>query len=351
MSQAQQLSQLRPLMTRAEIEAFLGPEETKRTLNVLSNSQRNTGVYVHFSQEDGVIDSLTYTAGFNFPRDVAVCGVCIGMTVDAMRNALPDVRLADGQTGEPDERGFIRYRAQPASLNATLGVSVKDGEVYAISLDRLDMDEVLARRKRQKAERSTEWDRQRERANRWKSIQDPDAMLLSWAEHDSPSGESAKSRYVQLARWLMATSDPDVWHILATRWNWDYGHAPLLWIIRQKNCDIATALEIFLLADPAYYFRWGNDRSSVPTDNRDGFDFLTELRQRFAQGFYKRSEIAFDGGQYMRVMSRGLKTAENKALAQSFFPRETGLKIAGRDLTNAADDKFLNCYTMLANFN
>ena len=85
MSLAEQLSQLRPLMTPAEIEALLGPSEKKRALDRFSDFQRTTGVSVNFSPADEVIDSISYSAYFNFPRDVAVCGLRMGMDVDAMQ--------------------------------------------------------------------------------------------------------------------------------------------------------------------------------------------------------------------------------------------------------------------------
>ncbi|MCP3442902.1 DUF4274 domain-containing protein [Bradyrhizobium sp. CCGUVB14] len=351
MSLAQQLSQLRPLMIPAEIEALLGPQETKRALDMFSGFQRTTGVSVDFSHADGVIDSISYSAMFNFPRDVVVCGVHIGMTVDAMRRALPDVQLADGETGKPNEHGFIRYRAKPAALNATIKVSIKDGEVYLLGLYRADMDEVLARRQRQKVERSAETNRKRDLANKWKSVENTDEMLLSWAEHCSPWTNYPPQKFVRFARWLMATSDPDVWHIVAMSWNWDYSHAPLLWIIQQETCDIATALEIFFLADPTYYFRWAKDRSAVPTRNLEMFDFLAELRQRLARGFYQRSEIAFDGEKHMAYVDRGLETVEDRGLAQSFFPLQAGHNIPGRDLKDSEDDKFGECRAMLATVN
>jgi hypothetical protein len=351
MSLAEQLSQLRPSMTPAEIEALLGPEEKRRALDMFSDFQRTTGVSVNFSHADGVIDSISYSAYFNFPRDIAVCGVRIGMNVDVMHNALPDVRMADGETGKPNEHGFVGYRADPASQNATIKISIKNGEVFAINLSRVDLDEALARRQRQKIEHRAEMERQRDLANRWKSIKDLDEMLLSWAEHCSPWTDSTPQTFVRFARWLMATSDPDIWHIVATNWNWDYGHAPLLWIVRQKNCDIATALEIFFLAEPSYYFRWVDDRASVPTDNLDMFDFLTELRQRLVQGFYQRSEIAFDGEERMVPINRGLKTAEDRVLARSFFPLAAGQRIPGRDLKDGNDHKFGECYAMLATVN
>jgi len=177
-------------------------------------------------------------------------------------------------------------------------------------------------------------------------------MLLDWAKHCSPWTDYSPQRFVAFARWLMATPDPDVWHIAATRWNWDYDRAVPLWIIRQKDCDIATALEVFFLAEPSYYFRWVNDRSSVPTGwELEAFDFLAEIRERLARGFYKRSEIAFDGERHMSYINPGLKTAEDKALAQSFFPREAGRKIPGRDLTESDSEAAGKCYAMLATVN
>ncbi|HEX4410907.1 MAG TPA: DUF4274 domain-containing protein [Xanthobacteraceae bacterium] len=351
MSLAQQLSQLRPLMTPAEVEALLGPKEKKRALDMFSDLQRTTGVSVNFSHADGVIDSISYSANFNFSRDVAVCGVHIGMNVDAMRKALPDMRLADGETGKPNEGGFVGYRANPAALNATIQVSIKNGEVFAINLRRLDLDETLARRQQQEAGRRAETDRRQELANKWQSVENTDEMLLTWAEHCSPWTDDSPQKFVRFARWLAATSDPDIWHIAAKNWNWDYSHAPLLWIIRQKNCDIATALEIFFLADPSYYFRWVNDRSSVPTNNLEMFDFLAELRRRLAQGFYKRSEIAFDGAEHMFHVNPALKTAEDSVLVQSFFPSAAGQRIPGRDLKDSKDDKFGACHAMLATVN
>lgn len=350
MSLAEQLSQLRPLMTPSEVEALLGREQKEKALSTLSNYEHATGAYISFSHADGVIDYIWYLSKFG--RDVAVCGVRIGMTVDAVRNVLPDLRLADGQTGEPDERGIIRYQARPASVNATIHLTVKDGEVGGITLYRVDMDEVRAQRERKKAEDAAARDRQRELANQWKSIADPNEMLLRWAEHCSPWNDYTPDRFVAFARWLMATRDPDIWHLVATSWNWDYDHAVPLWIIKQEKCDIATALEVFFLASPSYYFRWGNDRSSVPDGwEREGFDFLAEIRERLAQGFYKRSEIAFDGEQHMSYINQGLKTDEDKTLAASFFPREAGMKIRGRDPEESGSKAVGECYAMLAKVN
>jgi hypothetical protein len=338
-------------MTAAEVEAILGREQKEKALSRLSNYEHATGVFVDFSYADGVIDYIWFL-GSKFPRETAVCGVCIGMSVDAMKMALPGVNLADGETGEPDERGFVRYQAKSASENAAIQIAVKNGEVTSFTLRRLDLDEVQARRERQEVERRAERDRELERASRWKSIADPNEMLLRWAEHCSPWNDYTPDRFVTFARWLMATRDPDIWHIAATRWNWDYDHAVPLWVIRQTDCDIATALEVFFLASPSYYFRWGNDRSSVPDGwEREHYDFLAEIRERLAQGFYTRSQIAFDGEKQMSYIYPGLKTDEDKALAASFFPREAGMKIGGRDPEQSISEATGKCYAMLATVN
>lgn len=95
----------------------------------------------------------------------------------------------------------------------------------------------------------------------------------------------------------------------------------------------------------------GQRRSSVPTNNLEMFDFLVEIRQRLARGFYKRSEIAFDGEEQMSYINGGLETAEDRVLAQSFFPPQAGQKIPGRDLKDSEDDKFGECYALLATVN
>jgi hypothetical protein len=58
--------------------------------------------------------------------------------------------------------------------------------------------------------------------------------------------------------------------------------------------------------------------SSQSTSHSTQNGASAENRERPAQSFYQRSEIAFDGEQHMPYINRGLVTA-NKALAESFF--------------------------------
>jgi hypothetical protein len=154
-------------------------------------------------------------------------------------------------------------------------------------------------------------------------------MLESWAEHCSPWGEPS-SKYVAYARWLRTSSTPDERHVAADIWNWDYSHAPLLWMIRQPDCDKATALTIFFKGQPFYYLEFVADRTKVPGHSLEIYDFLVEIRQRFAKGFYSRSEIAFDGE---REMSSVYRSSASPTSIQNFYPPEAGRKFAGRKLS------------------
>src|SRR5262249_42248845 len=99
-------------------------------------------------------------------------------------------------------------------------------------------------------ERAEKERKQRELANGWKRITDnDDVRLLTWAKHCQPWADSSASEFMRYADWLLR-ADPDQRHMAALSWNWDYGLAPLLWISRREDCDLATALYIFFGSCP-----------------------------------------------------------------------------------------------------
>jgi hypothetical protein len=87
---------------------------------------------------------------------------------------------------------------------------------------------------------------------------------------------------------------PDGWHRIALYGNWDFIEPEVWrWIVTQPDCDRATALAVFWKAQPDYYVAFA-DRGSVPSVNRDGFDLITLIRNRWLAGAYARAELAFD---------------------------------------------------------
>jgi hypothetical protein len=45
-------------------------------------------------------------------------------------------------------------------------------------------------------------------------------------------------------------------HYLASIYNWDDGPTVLNWIVESPKCDLGTAIMIFWLAEPDYYFKY-----------------------------------------------------------------------------------------------
>jgi len=106
-------------------------------------------------------------------------------------------------------------------------------------------------------------------------------LIDDWARKTLIWGKPAPlADYVE---WLKA-GDPDRWHYAASNWNWDYGFAPLWWIVTRNECDAATALLIFHLTEQSY--AW-------PEDSEEHL-LLQFIRNRWMSGGYDRSEIAYD---------------------------------------------------------
>lgn len=91
-----------------------------------------------------------------------------------------------------------------------------------------------------------------------------------------------------------ASRDPDDWHRLALFANWDFVELALFRrIAMQPNCDRATALALFWKSQPEYFLEYP-DRAAVPEINRELYDLVVLIRERWRAGTYIRAEIAFD---------------------------------------------------------
>jgi Domain of unknown function (DUF4274) len=130
--------------------------------------------------------------------------------------------------------------------------------------------------------------------------------------------------------WL-ATQDPDEWHCVAASWNWDRGHQPLQWIIRQEACDRATALLVFWRTDPSYYLPYGH-RDDVPDPNKETYDLLCEIRANWIKGQYRRSEIAYDPSADGFARSMDAERASLGDDLKFIFPRDMESAQPGRSL-------------------
>jgi hypothetical protein len=172
-------------------------------------------------------------------------------------------------------------------------------------------------------------EQQWERANAWKQItDDDDAMLADWAAHCRPWTDYSPSAFVVFADWLR-TASPDERHMAAAMCNWDYGLAPLLWISRRPDCDIATAWWIFFACQPSYYLQYEGDIERLAAPD-DAYKLMMEIKIRIESGFYTRADIFFDIRR--DVDMKALNPTDERLTA--ILPKDIELRHEGRQITD-----------------
>jgi hypothetical protein len=153
---------------------------------------------------------------------------------------------------------------------------------------------------------------------------------------DDPSLEECeRERDADNIAWLQRAG-PDDWHRAALDFNWGNPLYVIDWIVRQDDCDIATALTIFWLGEPTYFIEEMQARTGEP----DGYSDLNRsicayVAHRVAAGGYKRSRIAFTPDFCTKQEYMELVAAE-KALACPNFRAHRSLicKRRGREVVN-----------------
>lgn len=114
-------------------------------------------------------------------------------------------------------------------------------------------------------------------------------MLLGvdWLSTVKPDDDD----YVRAHIECLKTLGPDEWHRAALDFNWTNRLEPLLWIVMQDDCDLATALNVFWRCEPGWdlmLLARGED-----ADERDEAAIIKHIADRIQAGTYHRREIAF----------------------------------------------------------
>ncbi len=151
-------------------------------------------------------------------------------------------------------------------------------------------------------------------------------MLADWVQ--ASASLDADDNVEPYARWLSTVATPDDWHHAISFWNYDYGFLPPFWIIRQQNCEYATALETFYLFEgPSVVEEKSADDDDLTEEDR----LVFEIRDRAIAGAYKRQTIAFDGEEAVRRYFGDHEAASARSL--QLVPPALRLKIGTRQLT------------------
>lgn len=105
--------------------------------------------------------------------------------------------------------------------------------------------------------------------------------------------EQAEAQFRAQELQFLQSRSPDDWHRYAFAHNWDDGLSGLSWIVRQPNCDKATAMLIFWRGEPTAY-DYETDDSKMGDDPYAVAPMLRYIAERFNTSGYPRAEIAYD---------------------------------------------------------
>lgn len=134
--------------------------------------------------------------------------------------------------------------------------------------------------------------------------------------------------------WLRSAS-PDDWHRAALDFNWSNRSDPLLWIVMQEDCELATALNILWRTEPGWDLMLMARGEKV--HSRDEAAIIKVVADRLHAGTYTRRTIAFDAEPGMRADYDEMLADCAKIAAPPFRPHPDMLRsIRGREIVNDA---------------
>lgn len=84
---------------------------------------------------------------------------------------------------------------------------------------------------------------------------------------------------------------PDDWYNIAFNFSWDGKFDHILWITKQPDCDLSTAVTIYFMGSPGYYASHSSELSGSML--KEGAELLA-LSTRIRSGFYKHHNFLFD---------------------------------------------------------
>ena len=220
----------------------------------LEGLKRNlSGVELRFRDEMGDVShdwasGVLQVIGFgpNFPSDISWYGLHLGQRIEDSLLSLESFAISQVDATSPDgERYWVKTPDETELFLIFFRRELKRVWVCelgfrAIFEYREDVRLALGNARRARSQLSEKW---------FQEIGNLDQMLLTWACFVHPTDPKWSDEFVKFATWLRKA--PSIArHQAALSWNWDYGICPLLYIIEQKDCDLATLAEIYAISAP-----------------------------------------------------------------------------------------------------
>lgn len=131
----------------------------------------------------------------------------------------------------------------------------------------------------------------------------------------------------KMVQWL-SKQPPLIVDAAARSLNWDYSEDVIVWLLNQPTTDAATAVYLFLLAEPSWY---------TPMKRKDGtieiMDFDSEVVKAFTanwpKNFYTRGKVGFNPRAEFDHILEELKEAETEFRSSGMIPWEPLIGIEG----------------------
>lgn len=115
------------------------------------------------------------------------------------------------------------------------------------------------------------------------------SLDLSDEEFDAMCEEKEE----EIIDFVNETTNPEELHYFAETWNWDGGFEALQMLLNNPSCDRGTALMIYWLAQPVFYYQQYADLSQVPPDHEDEYDFIDEIENWLLGNSFETNQIQF----------------------------------------------------------
>ena len=83
-------------------------------------------------------------------------------------------------------------------------------------------------------------------------------------------------------------------HQYAEWYNWDGPEAPMRRIIRHPECDLGTAIMIFWLCAPHFYYEHTSAGEPLCDEEKGVLSLINEIVSKVRRGHFKRAQISFN---------------------------------------------------------
>lgn len=117
-------------------------------------------------------------------------------------------------------------------------------------------------------------------------------------------------------------SSPAALEYLVSIYNWDDGPEPILWVLKSPLCDRGTALKVYWLSRPEWYYgEWGS-LAKVPRNERllGAYACALAAERRLTRGKFKQACFGYDPAQESSAVQARVRRKMPAALFKRLSP-------------------------------